>query len=260
MKRFLEALVVLLLLTLSGCWIISRGDICVHDLETLTLEERMDPAWRKRCEDKLEAMGYQHFTTDLVMTEHTGTTTSETGTSDTGTGDTDPTVLESGHTGFVDPELRTDNDGDGYCESSACTDDSQPGDCDDTEPFARPGLPEVCDDIDNDCQNGVDDGLQTFTWYWDFDQDAYGNPAASATDCQEPEDYVANDDDCDDTNGAVTTTIRYYKDRDRDGVPTSSLWDDNDCVPSDYTFILPPDINGDGSPDFDSDDNNPNVQ
>ncbi|MFK7991216.1 MAG: MopE-related protein [Sandaracinaceae bacterium] len=46
-------------------------------------------------------------------------------------------------------ERDEDRDGVGACE----------GDCDDTEPRARPGNEEVCDFIDNDCDRGVDEGV-----------------------------------------------------------------------------------------------------
>lgn len=42
-----------------------------------------------------------------------------------------------------------DRDGVGACE----------GDCDDTEARIRPGLPEVCDGLDNDCNGAVDEGV-----------------------------------------------------------------------------------------------------
>jgi hypothetical protein len=55
-----------------------------------------------------------------------------------------------------------DDDDDGFCDddmvfvdaSDACPEG--PGDCDDDEPATRPGVPEVCDLVDNDC-NGASD-------------------------------------------------------------------------------------------------------
>jgi Putative metal-binding motif len=44
--------------------------------------------------------------------------------------------------------LRQDRDGDGFFA---------PADCDDLNPAAHPGLPEVCDGADNDCNGLVDD-------------------------------------------------------------------------------------------------------
>lgn len=47
-----------------------------------------------------------------------------------------------------DPE-RTDDDLDGYTEAE--------GDCDDEDADVRPGLPDVCDGVDNDCDEQVDE-------------------------------------------------------------------------------------------------------
>jgi len=55
--------------------------------------------------------------------------------------------------GFVIPEdtdpLDVDNDGDGFSINM--------GDCDNWEPTAYPGAPELCDDLDNDCDFQVDE-------------------------------------------------------------------------------------------------------
>ncbi|MBF0104865.1 MAG: FG-GAP repeat protein [Deltaproteobacteria bacterium] len=64
---------------------------------------------------------------------------------------------------------------------------------------------EICDGLDNDCNGPADDELPTYTWYADTDDDGYGNPAASTSTCASsaPAGYVANTDDCDDTNNAI---------------------------------------------------------
>ncbi|MDX9752073.1 MAG: hypothetical protein RBT71_13420, partial [Flavobacteriales bacterium] len=47
--------------------------------------------------------------------------------------------------------------------------------------------------------------LQTpATWYADADGDGYGDPATTATACAQPAGHVANGDDCDDTDPAIT--------------------------------------------------------
>jgi len=90
-----------------------------------------------------------------------------------------------------------DVDGDGHF-TDAC-----PGgdDCDDSEASVYVGAPEICDDLDNDCDGTVDEvGV---TWYFDADGDLYGDPAVTLVQCDHPEDYVTNGDDCDDTDPRV---------------------------------------------------------
>ncbi len=77
-------------------------------------------------------------------------------------------------------------------------------DCDDSDPDRFPGNPEVCDGIDNDCQNGVDDGLVQ-NWYADADTDGHGDPATATDTCAPPTGYVLDADDCDDTRDDVYT-------------------------------------------------------
>ena len=98
-----------------------------------------------------------------------------------------------------------DADGDGYGDVNAfqrtC---EQPAgfiadatDCDDSTGRVSPGQLEVCDNLDNDCNGVVDDGVQT-VWYADFDSDGYGSPVLSQTGCTAPAGYVENALDCDD--------------------------------------------------------------
>ncbi|MCB9758237.1 MAG: hypothetical protein H6739_00215 [Alphaproteobacteria bacterium] len=86
-----------------------------------------------------------------------------------------------------------DSDGDGFF---ACEE------CDDTDATAFPGGTEVCDDVDNDCDGTVDDGVTT-TFYRDADSDSYGDPDSTQEDCSAPSGYVSNDEDCDDTDGNI---------------------------------------------------------
>ena len=58
-----------------------------------------------------------------------------------------------------------DYDGDGYTEID--------GDCNDEDATVSPGSTEECDDIDNDCDGEIDNGVLT-TYYADTDGDSYG--------------------------------------------------------------------------------------
>lgn len=79
---------------------------------------------------------------------------------------------------------------------------SPPEDCDDNNAEAAPGLEEVCDNTDNDCDGGVDEGLMT-TWYADHDRDGYGNPDLTYARCMGGDGFAQNDDDCDDNDDEI---------------------------------------------------------
>ncbi len=78
-------------------------------------------------------------------------------------------------------------------------------DCDDTNAAINPAATEVCDGIDNDCAGGIDNDLTVYTYYLDQDNDDYGDASVSLESCETvpPTGYVANDQDCDDTNGSI---------------------------------------------------------
>lgn len=105
----------------------------------------------------------------------------------------------------------TDADNDGFGDASQtiglglC---SNPGpgfstnntDCDDAEPTVYPGATEICDGLDNDCLNGVDDGLNFTNYYLDADDDSFGNDIAISL-CEDPgQGFVTEPGDCDDNN------------------------------------------------------------
>ena len=101
-----------------------------------------------------------------------------------------------------------DTDGDGFGDSAnstlACeaSDGWVPvdGDCDDADPYVYPNAEEICDGVDNDCNDTIDDGLESETYYADSDGDSLGNPDETIDACDQPTGYVDNMDDCDDTD------------------------------------------------------------
>lgn len=109
-----------------------------------------------------------------------------------------------------------DADEDGYGNAadtlSACS--LPPGyvanllDCDDTNALINPGMPELCNGIDDNCSGVADDGIPFFTYYLDSDDDGYGDAASILITCVDtiPIDYVLNDSDCDDTNNLIHPT------------------------------------------------------
>ena len=73
-------------------------------------------------------------------------------------------------------------------------------DCDDADPDVYPGHEEACDGVDNDCDGQVDEDVVFSTYYADADGDGHGDAADSVTACAPPDGYVAEGDDCDDSD------------------------------------------------------------
>ena len=109
-----------------------------------------------------------------------------------------------------------DADGDGYGDPNssiqACS--LQNGyvadntDCNDNNTGVNPNAPEICDGLDNDCNGTIDDNPVDGTiYYYDFDEDGYGNPNAFEILCAPPINppaaMVLDGTDCDDFNFSV---------------------------------------------------------
>jgi len=73
------------------------------------------------------------------------------------------------------------------------------GDCNDDDDEIYPGAEETCNGIDDDCDEDIDEGLETADYYQDSDNDGYGNPDEKKEACEEPDGYVDNDEDCNDS-------------------------------------------------------------
>jgi hypothetical protein len=108
--------------------------------------------------------------------------------------------------GFVD------GDSDGYgagAPLSACPGTPRfsdvGGDCDDTRRDISPGMPEICDEIRNDCTAAEPDvGAGAVNWYGDTDGDGFGSAASGVTlSCTPVPDTSLNQTDCDDSNPMV---------------------------------------------------------
>lgn len=75
-------------------------------------------------------------------------------------------------------------------------------DCDDHNATVHPGAVEVCDELDNNCDGTIDEGVTTPYWP-DVDGDTFGDLAGRVDVCVQPTGYVTDFTDCDDTNAAA---------------------------------------------------------
>ena len=136
----------------------------------------------------------------------------------------------------INPELiwYADSDTDGYGDpNNSLKSCIQPAgyitdntDCDDSNKNIYPEAVELCDGLDNDCDGEIDeDATEMAIWYADTDGDGFGDPDVSLESCEQPEGYVADNTDCDDTNASINPELIWYADSDTDGYgdPNNSL-------------------------------------
>ena len=94
-----------------------------------------------------------------------------------------------------------DTDGDGYMPTA-----SGGTDCDDGDMAIRPGVTELCDSRDNDCDGATDEGAGS-SWYPDNDNDSFGDrsatPTLSCTRPPGPAHFVLDNSDCRDTDATI---------------------------------------------------------
>ncbi len=102
------------------------------------------------------------------------------------------------------PCIDNDNDGYGNPGDASCTNGAQE-DCNDNNLTINPGAEEICDSVDNDCDDEIDEGLEMFDYYQDSDEDGYGDSTVPLSSCElfAPEGYVDDNTDCDDTNDQI---------------------------------------------------------
>ncbi len=122
---------------------------------------------------------------------------------------------------LVDEEVATtyyiDLDADGWGGFSGTTEAcsvpvgyaEQLGDCDDGEASVNPDAPEVCNEIDDDCDGDIDDADASVdvttggTFYTDADADGFGDASTGTWSCSATSTTVMDSSDCDDGNALV---------------------------------------------------------
>ncbi len=152
-----------------------------------------------------------------------------------------------------------DHDGDGYGNlyafQRACFEGNgyvaNDQDCHDDDVNIHPNVIEICDGIDNDCDELIDDEDSSIegnsTWFFDYDGDGYGDPAETIQMCEQPYHYSENDLDCDDLSGSISPAVVELCgngiDEDCDG-----LVDDEDSDAEDQLWYGDSDGDGFGDP------------
>ena len=157
--------------------------------------------------------------------------------------------LDNNCNGQIDEGVLTeyylDNDADGYGDAETITESCEApegyvpfgSDCDDNNNTVHPSASEICDELDNDCNDEIDEGVGELVFV-DRDEDGYGDDQTQQLRCDVVPGFSEVGGDCDDVNdtinpdatevcdsldndcnGAVDegVTNTYYADSDADG-------------------------------------------
>lgn len=125
-----------------------------------------------------------------------------------------------GGSGVIDSDdsALQDLDGDGF---------PAPADCNDDDPGIHPEATELCNGVDDDCDELVDDSddsldlASAYPWFEDSDGDGYGDSSALVMACDRPHGHADLGGDCDDTDPSIApsaTEVCDGVDRDCNGV------------------------------------------
>jgi hypothetical protein len=132
-------------------------------------------------------------------------------------------------------------------------------DCNDSNPLINPLAQESCNGLDDNCNGEVDEGIASNgnIYYWDFDNDGYGDENQTLVLCYPQYSYVAQAGDCNDNDPTVhpgaeeicdgidnncnfqvdedVILLTWYYDNDGDGFGDPAITDAT-CLPM-YGFV-----------------------
>ena len=161
-----------------------------------------------------------------------------------------------------------DRDGDSFGNADSTTTAAtqppgyvnQSGDCNDNNAAIHPGIPDICNGIDDNCNGQIDEeGCNPRLFYRDADGDGYGVDNKFKVAVTKPAGYSAIGGDCNDNNSAIhpnapelpngiddncngikdegLTVFTYFKDEDGDGYGNEDKWKES-TGPAPAGYIL----------------------
>ncbi len=114
---------------------------------------------------------------------------------DTNTDVDQDTAFDVGTDADTDTDAPVDADLDGFADDV---------DCDDTNADIHPDADEICNGLDDNCDDIIDtDAIDFVTGWADVDEDGFGDVLTELSACELPDGHVDNATDCDDETFAV---------------------------------------------------------
>ncbi len=80
-------------------------------------------------------------------------------------------------------------------------------DCDDSNPSINPEAPEICNEIDDNCNKLTDEGVTLPDWYKDVDGDGYGDSNYTLKKCNLLPGYASISGDCKDNHPTINPNM-----------------------------------------------------